>query len=301
MSVQCPRRSIDTTYTSGRRTPFEPMLAVQRKARAALRRRRWSGADVPPVAHRGRERPGGGWPIVCCDYWPMRAGAQSLDFDGHRLAYRVCGRGPAVVIVSQYWREDDEVHVRLLSDRWQLFHVTPVGYGKSARVPGYAGQALCDQVVAVLDRHEVSRCAIWGYSAGGAMAACVARATARVSALVCGGFSLFDPLTPGSLRQLDRRLRPDHASRSLWWWVNAFDWGREVAGMSCPCLFYWGSDDRQMARKLRRAQAQLTPGDVEFVEFAGFDHAACNTREALREHVVPTVAGWLSSHASRDW
>ncbi|NYJ75880.1 alpha/beta fold hydrolase [Allobranchiibius huperziae] len=223
-----------------------------------------------------------------------------MTFDGHRLAYRVHGSGPALVIVNQYWRAEDEVHTQLLSDRWQLFHITPVGYGESARVPGYAGEALCDQVLAVLDRHEVERCVIWGYSAGGAMAACVARATTRVSAMVCGGYSLFDPLTPGTLRQLDHRLRPDHASRSLWWWVNRFDWSNEVATMPCASLFYWGSDDRQMATKLRRAQNQLLLGDAEFVEFAGLDHASCNTHDALREHVIPMITERLRSRAGRS-
>jgi pimeloyl-ACP methyl ester carboxylesterase len=219
-----------------------------------------------------------------------------LDFDSHRLAYRVSGGGPALVVISQYWRKDVEVHTRLLGDHWQLFHITPVGYGLSDRVPGYAGEALPEQVLAVLDHHGVERFAIWGYSAGGAMAACVARATTRAAGFVCGGFSLFDQFTPGTLRQLDRRLHPDHASRSLWWWVNSFDWTREVQDMSCPCLLYWGSDDRQMAKKLRRRQIQLLPSDVHFVEFAGLDHGACATRESLEEPVVPTIEHWLANH-----
>lgn len=189
----------------------------------------------------------------------------------------------------------------MLSDRWQLFHITPVGYGRSDHVPGYAGAALADQILAVLDRHDVGRFAIWGYSAGGAMAACVALATPRAAALVCGGFNLFHPLTPGKLRQLDRHLRPDHPSRELWSWVNAFDWISMVNAMSRPCLLYWGSDDRQTARKLRNAQTQLSLQYVDFVEFAGLDHAACNSREALREPVVPTVAEWLSRRVGRAW
>jgi pimeloyl-ACP methyl ester carboxylesterase len=225
----------------------------------------------------------------------------SVEFDGHRLAYRVGGRGPAVVIVSQYWRENDEVLAGFLGDRWQLFRITPVGYGQSDRVPGYAGKALAGQILAVLDHHAVDRFAVWGYSAGAAMAACVARAAPRAIALVCGGFSLFDPLTPGTLRQLDRRLRPDHPSRGLWWWVNAFDWASEVHAMSRPCLLYWGGDDRQMAPKLRRAQTGLMLQDVDFVEFSGLDHAACNTSEALAEHVAPTIDAWLSRRVGRDW
>jgi dienelactone hydrolase len=206
-----------------------------------------------------------------------------------------------VVILSQYWRKRDEVLAGLLGDRWRLFNITPLGYGQSDHVPGYAGEALADQVLAVLDRHAVDRFTIWGYSAGGAMAACVARAAPRSVALVCGGFSLFDALTPGTLRQLDRRLRPDHPSRSLWWWVNAFDWTSEVHAMSRPCLLYWGGDDRQMTRKLRRAQTGLKVGDVDFVEFGGLDHAACNTPQALAEHVAPTIDAWLSRRVGRGW
>jgi pimeloyl-ACP methyl ester carboxylesterase len=222
----------------------------------------------------------------------VRNDAHSLDFDGHRLSYAANGHGPALVIVSQYWRAEHEVQVSLLSDHWQLFHITPVGYGRSERVPGYAGEALADQVLAVLDRHQVDRFAIWGYSASGAMAACVGRATARAAAIVCGGLSLFDPLTPGTLRQLDSRLRPDHPSRDLWSWVNSWDWTGEVSATSRPWLVYWGSDDRQTARKLRRAQAQLSLPNVEFVEFAGLDHAGCGGRQPLRELVVPTVDQW---------
>lgn len=225
----------------------------------------------------------------------------ALDFNGHRLVYRVSGRGPALVVISQYWRREDEVHVRRLADGWQVHHITPVGYGASDRVPGYAGEALAEQVAAVLSRHQADRFVIWGYSAGGAMAACVARASPRTAGLVCGGFSLFDRLTPGTMRQLDRRLHPEHASRSLWWWVNAFDWNDEIEAMSCPSLFYWGSTDRQMAKKLRRAQTQLGLQNVDFVEFAGLDHAACNSFEALTDEVVPMVEGWISDRVGANW
>jgi hypothetical protein len=53
------------------------------------------------------------------------------------------------------------------------------------------------------------------YSAGGAMALCIAQSTRRAVGVVTGGFSPSPP-TPGVLRQLDRRLDPDHPSRSLW-------------------------------------------------------------------------------------
>lgn len=226
----------------------------------------------------------------------------AVDFDGHRLAYRLSGRGPALVYISQYWRRaTDEVHVRLLADRCKLFHITPVGYGMSDRVAGYAGSALVDQVHAVLDRHGSDRFVIWGYSAGGAMAAAVARATPRAAGLVCGGYSLPGPFPQGALRQLDRRLRGDHASRSLWSWVSSIDWHRELAEMRCPRLLYWGSDDRQMASRLRRAEGDVFLQRVDFIEFTGLDHGACNDTPVLEHRVVPTVADWIASRVGDVW
>src|SRR6476659_7820905 len=120
------------------------------------------------------------------------AETRHLDFDGHRLAYRVNGDGPALVVMSLYRRREDAVQARILSDRWRVFQIQPLGYGYSERVPGYAGEALAAQVVAVLDRHGVNRFIVWGYSQGGAMAACIARGTRRTAGLVCGAFSILD-------------------------------------------------------------------------------------------------------------
>ena len=185
--------------------------------------------------------------------------ARHIDFDGHRLAYGVTGQGPALVVLHLYRRREDNVRARLLSDRCQVFQIAPLGYGYSDRVPGYAGEALASQITAVLDGHGVDRFVVWGYSAGGAMGAAIARRTSRVAALVCGGFSPVDLPTPGMMRQMDRRLRPDDPSRSLWWWFKGFDWSKELSEMSCPRLLYWGSEDRQMAIRLRRTREQLIP------------------------------------------
>lgn len=57
---------------------------------------------------------------------------------------------------------------------------------------------------------------------------------------------------------------------------------------------YWGSQDRQMATKLRDAERQLLAQGVDFVEFSGLDHRACNDRKELEATVIPTVVEWLS-------
>ena len=74
-----------------------------------------------------------------------------VDFDGHRLAYGVSGDGPALVVLNLYRRRADMIQARILSDRWRVFQIYPLGYGYSDRVPGYAGEALPGQILGVLD------------------------------------------------------------------------------------------------------------------------------------------------------
>lgn len=221
-------------------------------------------------------------------------------FDGHRLAYRISGAGPALVVLNLYRRRPDMPQARILADRWRVFQISPIGYGYSERVPGYAGELLASQILAVLDQHDVERFVIWGYSAGGAIALCVARATDRADGVVCGGFAPY-PMSPATMRQLDRRLRPDHPSRSLWWWYNAFDWPDQVTSLNCARLFYWGADDRQMAKKLRGLRGQLAFQNTEFIEFPGLDHGGCNTPETLTNPVIPSVENWLSQTLGSTW
>lgn len=229
-----------------------------------------------------------------------------LDFDGHRLAYRATGEGPALVVMSLYRRREDVVQCQVLSDRWRVFQIQPLGYGYSERVPGYAGEALADQVLAVLDHHRVDRFVVWGYSQGGAMAACVARATPRTAGLVCGAFSILDHPSDAQMRRMDRRLPPDAASRSLWAWVRRFNWAEELRTMPCPSLLYWGSEDRH-AKGLRRARALLGGQDlfggqeVEFVEYEGLGHEAGGEPQFLADAVIPMVVDWTARRLGPTW
>jgi pimeloyl-ACP methyl ester carboxylesterase len=225
---------------------------------------------------------------------------RQLDFDGHRLAYRVAGDGPALVVLSLYRRRADVPQARLLSDRWRVFQVHPLGYGYSERVPGYAGEALVDQVLAVLDHHAVDRFVVWGISKGGAMAACIARATTRTAGLVTGAFSLHHP-TDAQMRRMDRRLRPDHPSRALWAWVKRFDWVEELLVMPCPGLLYWGSEDRNHAPGLRRTRDLLNGDDLEFVEFPGLGHEVGGEPQHITNSVVPMVVDWTARRLGPSW
>ena len=226
-----------------------------------------------------------------------------VDFDGHRVAYRVAGEGPALVVLHLYRRREDVVQLRLLSSRLQVFEIAPLGFGRSDRVPGYAGEALTAQILTVLDHHHADRFVVWGYSAGGAMAACIARATPRTAGLVCGGYALLGVPTAGAMRQMDRRLRPDHPSRTLWTWVTRFDWGAELRAMTCPRLFFWGSEDTsvQMAKRLRRIREEFADDDIDFVEFPGVGHEVGGDESLMTDLVVPTVVSWIDRRLGSTW
>lgn len=228
---------------------------------------------------------------------------QYVDFDGHRMAYRVEGEGPALVVFQLYRRREPMIHSRVLSDRWRVFEISPLGYGRSDRVPGYAGELLPHQILTVLDHHDVDRFVIWGYSKGGAMAATVARATPRAAGLVCAAFALGAVPTPGLIRQMDRRVRPDDPDRTLWRWVSEIHWDDELRAMSIPRLLFWGSEDTsvQMAKRLRKIRERFAGEDIDFVEFPGYGHAEISSDEVSTDVVFPVVAAWIDRRLGRAW
>lgn len=158
----------------------------------------------------------------------------------------------------------------------------------------------------MLDDDGVDRFVVWGYSKGGAMAACVAQRTPRTAGLVCGASSLLDHPTEAQMRRMEGRLRPGHPSRTLWAWVRRFHWAQELRTMPCPSLFYWGSEDRH-ARGLRRARELLSGQDlfggqdVEFVEYPGLGHEAGGDPHLLATRVIPMVVDWTARRLGPTW
>lgn len=227
-----------------------------------------------------------------------------VDFDGHRLAYRVTGRGPALVVLNGYRRRQDLPQLRLLRASWQVFQIDPLGYGYSDRVPGYAGETLTGQVLAVLDCHDVDRFIIWGYSQRAGMAACVGQATPRTAGVVAGGMALLDSPTAAELRRGERVLRADHPSRAFWRWWSQFDWAAELAAMHFPMLVYFGGDDLgTQGRRLRRARKRLEACGVDVVEFEGLDHQTCgfDDEESMSDRITPTVVDWVGHRVGQVW
>lgn len=133
------------------------------------------------------------------------------------------------------------------------------------------------------------------------MAAAVAQATSRVTAMVAGGFSLTTQPTDAWIDRMDRQQRVPVAARLFWHWFKRFDWCEELATIQCPRLAYVGGDDRTQAPGLRRAGESLARCGVTVIEFDGLDHRTCHCEPALSTRIVPTVLGWLNNRVRGGW
>jgi pimeloyl-ACP methyl ester carboxylesterase len=118
--------------------------------------------------------------------------------DGYRIAYRVGGQGPPLVLLpglgmdSRGWQ--DFGYVELLAPRHRLLMVDPLGHGSSDRPDhseAYGLEALADHTAAVMDAEGVEAADIWGYSRGaGLLVAMMQHQGHRVRSAVAGGIDL---------------------------------------------------------------------------------------------------------------
>jgi pimeloyl-ACP methyl ester carboxylesterase len=222
-------------------------------------------------------------------------------FAGYRIAYRVLGEGPAVVLVKPHRLPKDYDLLTLLSARHQVIQIEPLGFGRSERPADYPPEGIHEQVLAVLDAESVDRFVVWGYSQGGSMAAAVAQATPRVAALIVGAAPLVDRPTDAWMARMDREQRVPVAPRTFWHWFKRFDWLAELERMPCPRLVYGGTDDQHHVRHIRRHGEALTGRGVTVIEFPGLDHDTCLREPALSTQVVPEVTDWLDHNLNAGW
>jgi pimeloyl-ACP methyl ester carboxylesterase len=224
-----------------------------------------------------------------------------VSFAGHDIAYRVAGRGAVLVLVKPHRYPRDYRQLGLLSDRYRVIQVEPLGFGASDRPHDYPDVGIHEQILAVADREAADRFVVWGYSQGGAMAAMVARASPRAAGMIAGGFSLATQPTAASVDRMEREQRVPVAARTFWRQFTRFDWAAELAAMGCPRLLYAGRDDRTQAAGLRRTRAALAGGGAAVVEFDGLDHRTCNDEPAMSTRIVPAVTGWLNDTVGSTW
>jgi pimeloyl-ACP methyl ester carboxylesterase len=125
---------------------------------------------------------------------------------GHRIAYEVAGEGPTIVLVAGVFQAVSDWtrcgYVDALSRDHRVITVDPLGFGRSDKPhdpAAYGFDARVDHLLTVLDKEEVERAVVWGYSFGGMQVEAFAqREPSRVEAVIMGG-------TLACLSALDRR------------------------------------------------------------------------------------------------
>lgn len=190
----------------------------------------------------------------------------------------------------------------VLSDRFRVLQIHPVGFGASDRPADYAFGSIDAQVLAVLDREGVDRFVVWGFSQPGFMAAMTARATERAAALIIGGGSLIGFPSDAMMRRLEREPRLPRASLEFWRASRRFDWHHELRVLGRPALIYLGTADPAWKR-LRRLRPVLRGCGCDVIEFPDLDHQSAGlggTGVGLRR-TVAAITEWLDRRLPSGW
>ena len=221
-----------------------------------------------------------------------------VEFAGHRIGYYVLGSGPPLVVVKPHRGTRVYEFAAVLARRYMVIQIEPLGFGWSDRPEPYPAGGVHEQVHAVTDQEGVDRFAIWGYSAGGAMAMAVTQASTRVLAMVGGGWSPAARPSTAHLQRMDRERRGSAGQRAFWHWYTRFNWMDELAVTQVPRLVHVGTEDgprMQGPRGIPRTRTALMDRGVRVVEFDGLDHATCMAEPAFSTQVAPAVTDWLAT------
>lgn len=215
-------------------------------------------------------------------------------YEGHRVAYRVVGDGPVVVVMKAYPALVDV----LAAHGFRVVEIQPLGFGRNSDRPvEYPSGGIHEQVLAVLDEEGIDRFVVWGFSQGGSMAMGVAQGLPdRVDALVAGACLLIDEPSDAWLARSERQGRVPVGPMTFWRWFRRFDWLAELGAMPFPRLYYVGTEDTTRHRAMRRHRDALVERGVEIMEFEGLDHRMA---EEQLERVVPDVLDWLAEQRVR--
>lgn len=209
---------------------------------------------------------------------------QYADVNGIRIAYRVRGSGPPLVLIMGYrlsslaWPLD---FVEALAARFTVVLFDNRGTGTSDKpTSGYEISNMARDVGGLLDHLEIDRANILGYSMGGAIAQeFVRQFPERILALVlcatmCGGPRAVyaSPSVVRVMRELDG-LKPEEVARRIWsvtYSQGYLENHREIA-------------EDQMRREIT-APTPLHAADLQYQAFAEFD---CS--KALPNIEAPTL------------
>jgi len=215
--------------------------------------------------------------------------------DGRTIEFDVHGNGPNLLLpkCNAPWG----AYVDIFASRYRVITVSPRGYFGSTREQSpsaYTPQNFRNDLLAAVDAAGMETFFVFGYSLTAALAAYLATTTARVTALVAGGFPLFGSFPAVAARAVQQRPggQPPHldweANRGLYKGLAALPVDDGLAALTCDRLAFWGTDDENfplVMPVLQQREALLTAGFL-VEEFSGLDHQACVFAVEL---VVPMV------------
>jgi pimeloyl-ACP methyl ester carboxylesterase len=210
--------------------------------------------------------------------------ATFAEVNGIRIAYRIQGAGPPLVLVMGYRLSSaawPPAFVEALARKFTVVTLDNRGTGLSDKpVHGYAIANLARDIQGLLDELAISRVHMLGYSMGGAIAQDFVRQfpervqTLMLCATMCGGIraTYAKPSVTRVMREIDG-LSPEQIARRI----------REVT--YAPIYL---QQHRALAEdQTRREIALPTPlhsADLQFQAFAEFDGS-----QALEEITCPTL------------
>lgn len=204
--------------------------------------------------------------------------------NGVKIAYRVQGAGPPLVLVMGYRLSSaawPPAFIEALAQQFTVITFDNRGTGLSDKpVHGYAIANLARDVQGLLDELAIPHVHLLGYSMGGAIAQeFVRQFPERVQSLMlcatmCGGTraTYAKPSVTGVMREIDG-LSPEQIARRIWTVTYAPDYLRQNEAVA----------EDQTRREIAFA-TPLHSADLQFQAFAEFDGS-----KALADIACPTL------------
>lgn len=228
--------------------------------------------------------------------------------DGQRIAYDVCGKGEAMVLLHggggsrDIWHEVG--YVDRLKDSFRIVTIDLLGHGESDQPVDpacYAIDRQKAQILAVVDDCEIGPFILWGMSYGGNVGRYLAAGSERVTRFIMMGTKLgpgapeptgsevrafmehwppiLEAQRSGTLEQItlseeDREFLDSFNVPAIMAWGQAMlEWPELGPGdFHCPVLWAVGTEDEDVMANARGYEAALAQSPVILHHFKGLDH-----------------------------
>ncbi len=230
---------------------------------------------------------------------------EHIDRDGRMLTFAVEGAGPWLLLPRCNVEWSDFSDLRVLTRRHTVIVASPLGFGPSGRAtPGaYGLDELEADLLHVCRVVGAERFDVFGYSLTGALAASLACASDRVSAVMAGGFPLLGSYAavredaeglaadPQFVAGLAGSFDPE-AVVAVYRGIAARPDGDLVDRRRCRMAACWGTDDTVLGAFDASADlaAELTARGVHALPMDGLGH------DSLLLHlddVLRSVSAWF--------